>query len=262
MFNTCEFTFAGVSSRMYGLIVCDFGGMGQSDVSFGNKASIVESRTNKRVDAIHLGVNYHTTPLEFKLVFGSDRALDRYDLADIAMWLTGYQDYQWLSIDQPDMMHMQFKCLITSLTPISVGWIPYAFEATVRCDCPYAYGYEFEETYIASGSTSILFRNESSVREYLKPELTISPSSGVTSISIVNHSDGDREFLLESLPASLDQIYVNNANGIIQDVVGGVNLYGGFNMKFLRLVQGDNLLTVTGKCTIGMSGRFYHNIAG
>ena len=37
MFNCYEFTFDGESSAMYGLMVYDIGGRGQSDVSFGNK---------------------------------------------------------------------------------------------------------------------------------------------------------------------------------------------------------------------------------
>jgi len=177
VFNTYEFTFAGESSAMYGLMVYDFGGSGQSNVSFGNRASIAEARTNNRIQPIHFGVNYHTSPLEFKLVFGAQRALDRYELEDVSMWLTGHQDYQWLSIDQPDMDHVQFRCLITSLTPLAHGWLPVAFEATIQCDCPYAYGYPFERHYTISGNTSILFRNESSTREYIKPTLTFIPSN-------------------------------------------------------------------------------------
>lgn len=68
MFNCYEFTFDGESSAMYGLMVYDIGGRGQSDVSFGNKASIVETRTNNRIQPIYFGTNYHSKPLEFKLV--------------------------------------------------------------------------------------------------------------------------------------------------------------------------------------------------
>ena len=70
MFNCYEFTFDGESSAMYGLMVYDIGGRGQSDVTFGNKASIVETRTNNRIQPIYFGTNYHSKPLEFKLVFG------------------------------------------------------------------------------------------------------------------------------------------------------------------------------------------------
>ncbi len=262
MFKACEFTFAGKSSVMFGLVVCDFESHSQSNVGFGNNASIIESRTNTRVDPIHLGVNYHGSPLEFKLVFGAERALDRYELESVAMWLTGHQEYQWLTIDQDDLRHVQYKCLITSMTPLSFGWYPHAFEATVRCDCSYAYGYPFTREFLVSGSGQFTFQNESSVREYVKPELFIQVNSGATSLSIINHSDNDREFSLTTLPAAGGQVYVDNANGIIQDTVGGINLYNGFNMNFFRLVHGTNRLTMTGRCVVTMKGRLYHNTAG
>lgn len=262
MFNTYEFSFAGESSLMYGLMVYDIGGTSQSNVSFGNTASIVETRLNNRIQPIHFGVNYHSKPLEFKLVFGSDRALDRYELENISFWLTGHQDYQWLSIDQPDLERVQFRCLITSLTPLAHGWLPVAFEATVRCDCPYAYGFPFEKSYQVKGTTRVLFRNESSMREYLKPVLTFKPASGVTEIKVVNKNDNDREFSLSELPAAELNIRVDNANGIIQELNNGYNLYDGFNLNFFRLVHGDNILEITGDGVFTISGRFLYNVAG
>lgn len=239
----------------------DFGGNGQSDVAFGNKAQIVESRSNNRIQPIHFGVNYHEDPLQFKLVFGAEDPLDRYQLEDIAAWLTGYQDYQWLTIEQPDLAHVQFRCLITSLTPLTYGWLPVAFEATVTCDCPYAYGQPFTETYSIDGKTSILFRNNSSVREYLYPQITFIPGSGTDSLSIVNADDGQRELLLKGLSGNMC-VEIDNRNGIIQETRHGDNLYGGFNMNFLRLVRGDNHLTVRGNGTLTISGRTLHNVAG
>ena len=113
MFNCYEFTFDGESSAMYGLMVYDIGGRGQSDVSFGNKASIVETRTNNRIQPIYFGTNYHSKPLEFKLVLGAERELDRYELEDFAYWLTGRKEYKWLSFGQQDMEQLQFRCMGT-----------------------------------------------------------------------------------------------------------------------------------------------------
>lgn len=124
MFNSYEFTFDGESSYMYGLMLCDIDGDGQENVSFGNTGEIIETRILNRIQPIHFGVNYHQSPLKFKLVFGSDRYLDRYELENISMWLLGHQNYKWLSIDQPDLERVQFKCIITELTPISIEWIP------------------------------------------------------------------------------------------------------------------------------------------
>ena len=262
MFNTYEFTFAGESSLMYGMVVCDIDGQGQEEVSFGNVAEIIETRTTNRIQPVHYGVNYHTEPLEFTLIFGSERMLDRYELEEISLWLTGHQEYQWLAIDQQDMDNVQFRCLITELKPIYHGWLPHAFEATIRCDCPYAYSQPWEQTFAISGTVPILFRNESSVREYVKPTLVFEVNPGTTEVGIVNHSDNDREFKLSGLPAGGLTITVDNNHGIIQDDTGSYNLYEYFNMNFFRLVRGDNELEVTGNGALTMQGRFLRNVAG
>lgn len=246
---------------MYGLMIYDFNGNGQGNVSFGNQASIVETRTNLRVPPLHFGVNYNQNPLEFKLVFGAENPLDRYELENISMWLTGHQQYQWLSIDQPDLEWVQFRCLITKLTPLAHGWLPVAFEANVVCDCPYAYGYPFEKQYTINGETKILFRNNSTVREYVKPHISFRPASGTSKLSIVNRNDWDREFLLSGIPASVSNVEIDNLNGIIQDTTSQSNLYGGFNLNFFRLVHGDNNLVVTGNGTLTISGRLMYNVS-
>lgn len=261
LFSGYEFSFAGESSLMYGLMIYEIDGHTQGDVSFGNIAQIVETRTNNRIRPIHFGVNYHSSPLQFKLVFGSLEPLDRYDLENVSFWLTGYQDYQWLSIDQPDLEGVQFKCLITQLTPISIGWLPYAFEATVTCDCPYAYGFPFNEQYIVNGTINRLFRNDSPIREYIKPTLTYTSSVSNGTLRIVNINDNNRMFELTGIPASTP-IIIDNDNGIIQETIDGINLYNGFNLNFFRLVQGDNNLAITGRGTLTISGRLLYNVAG
>lgn len=261
MFYAREFVYNGVSSEMYDLMIYDLGNKGQSDVSFGNQASIVETRTTGRIQPIHYGVNYHSQPLEFPIVFGAERAMDRYELQDISMWLSGSQEYGWLSICQPDMEDIQYHCLFTDIKPLSIGNLPVAFEATIRCDCPYAYGYPFEKTYSISGETPILFRNEGTAREYLRPSLEFTPASGTSSISIVNNSDNGYEFKISNLPSGC-VVEVDGINGIIRDTsTYHYNLLDGFNAQFFRLVQGDNRLVITGDGTLKITGRFLYNVA-
>ncbi len=261
MFEGYEFTFAGRSCREFGLMLYDIDGRGQEDVAFGNKGSIVETRTNRRVKPIHFGVSYHREPLQFKLVFGAERPLDRFEMEEVALWLTGRQEYQWLTVEQPDMEEVQYRCLITSLTPISVGWLPYAFEAEVTCDCPYAYGPPVEESFQIRGETRLLIRDGGSVWETVRPAMVFVPESGTESLSIVNEDDGGREFRLDGIPAGA-RVAVDGDSGIIEDTAGGANLYGGFNLSFLRLVHGDNHLTVRGDGALTLSWRPYRNTAG
>ena len=261
MFNAYEFTFAGESSESYGLHIYDFGGQGQKAVSFGNKANIVETRLVSRVQPIHYGVNYHASPLEFSFVFGSmDEALDRFKMEEISMWLTGRQGYQWLSIHQPDLEHCEFRCIITQLTPIHHGWLPYAFEATVRCDCPYAYGLPFARKYTICGETEVLFQNESTCFEYIRPTISFALGDDTDTVRIVNADDGGRVFEINGIHPCTD-FDVDCNTGIIA-AADGKNLYTGFNMNFPRFVHGDNHLTVVGDGTMTITGRFLHNVAG
>lgn len=245
---------------MHGLMIYDIDGEGQDAVSFGNKASIIETRTLKRIQPIHFGVNYHEEPLEFTLVFGTDHQLDRYELEDISLWLTGHQQYQWLSIEQDDLHDVEFRCLVTELKPIHFGWLPVAFEATFVCDCPYAYSIPFEKTYNIDSTSTILFRNESSVREYFKPTVLIKPASGVRTLSITNADDDNRVMLFDGMPASDLSILIDNTNCVIKEQTFDYNMYQYFNMNFLRMVQGDNHLTVDGQCDLTISGRFLRNV--
>ena len=213
-----------------------------------------------QIQPIHYGVDYHDDPLEFKLVFGCDHPLDRYDMQSISMWLTGYQNYQWLSIDQPDLDGISFRCLITELHPISIGWLPVAFEATVRCDCPYAYSFPIEQTWEINDGQSIVFVNESTVRDYLYPYLQIITSD--QSFKIINHSDNDRVMEFQNLPGGKITIDIDCARGIISGDNDGINLYECFNMNFFRLVPGDNVLEVIGSGEVSLSCRFMFNTAG
>ena len=121
MFKSYEFTYAGMPASMFGMYIADMSSNKHSANSFGNKANLVETRLANRVAPIHYGVRYNDSPLSFTLIFGADHKLDRYEMQAVSKWLTGYQEYQWLSIDQPDMEHIQFRCLVQELTPISAG---------------------------------------------------------------------------------------------------------------------------------------------
>lgn len=131
MFKSYEFTYAGMPASMFGMYIADMSSNKHSANSFGNKANLVETRLANRVAPIHYGVRYNDSPLSFTLIFGADHKLDRYEMQAVSKWLTGYQEYQWLSIDQPDMEHIQFRCLVQELTPIHLSWVPMAFEAKI-----------------------------------------------------------------------------------------------------------------------------------
>lgn len=259
MFRGYSFVFNDVSSELYGMFVCDIGNKSHSDNEFGNKANIVETRIANRITPLHYGVRYHDTPLTFTLIFGSEEYMDRYQIQEASNWLTGYQDYQWLSIDQPDMEHIQFRCIIESLTPISIQWLPIAFEAKVICDCPYGYSYPFEEKITVSGTINRRLYNDSTIREHLKPEVRIMLEPDCKNFSITNQTTGTSlEFT--ALPSGGITIIVDNENEIVRDSEGQYDLYDHFNFQFLEFASGDNQLAITGSGTVMINGRYMYNV--
>lgn len=259
MFKSYEFTYAGMPASMFSMYVADMSSNKHSANSFGNKANLVEKRLANRIAPIHYGVRYNDTPLSFTLIFGADHKLDRYEMQAVSKWLTGYQDYQWLSIDQPDMEHIQFRCLIKELTPIHLSWAPMAFEAKIICDCPYGYSYPFAKTYQISGDTTVRFYNDSTCTEKLRPEMLVNLSSGCTSFAVKNKTTG-AEMRFDNLPGGSLAIRVDNENQVVTEEVSGYDLYEHFNFTFFELEPGDNELVFTGAGSVTISGRYLYNV--
>lgn len=255
MFHCYEFTFAGESSSAYGLTVSDIGSTRNEDTSFANRANIVETRLPNRVSPLHYGVRYHDDPLEFNLVFSSRKELDRTDVQTIAYWLTGYQDYQWLTVTQDDMEGVSFRCLIRELAPVTDGWSIWGFEAKVICDCPYAYGPQ--QTVSGEAGSTITINNTSTCRVNIKPDVVITTSG--TDFAIQN-SALSLDMAFSGMPAGSKTITVKNEDGIITSA-SNLNPYRYFKhgsgetehfSDFLELTPGKNTLSVTGNgsCTI------------
>lgn len=259
MFKSYDFTFGGTPASLYGMFVCDIGSKKHGDNEFANRANIVETRLPNRITPLHYGVRYHDEPLRFSLIFGSEEYMDRYQIQEVSKWLTGYQDYQWLSIDQPDMEHIQFHCLIESLMPISVRWLPVAFEAKVVCDCPYGYSYPFRKEFTAGQEKPSRFYNDSTINEPLRPEMKIEVAPGCVDFSVTNQTTGT-SVRFEGLPAGGVTILVDNENEIVWDAAGQYNLYDFFNFEFMEFSPGDNWLVIEGTGQITISGRYLYNV--
>lgn len=259
MFKSYEFTYAGMPASMFSMYVADTSSNKHSANSFGNKANLVETRLANRITPIHYGVRYNDTPLSFSLIFGADHKLDRYEMQAVSKWLTGYQEYQWLSIDQPDMEHIQFRCLIQELTPIHISWMPMAFEAKIICDCPYGYSYPFEKMFQISQSTSVRFYNDSTCVEKLRPTLLVNLAADCTSFAVKNNSTGE-EMRFDNLPKGGLSIRIDNENQVVTENVFGYDLYDYFNFVFLELESGDNNLEFTGSGSVTIIGRYLYNV--
>ena len=257
-FYGSSFLFDGTPGEEYGLRIANIGGFSQSQASFGSERSIQEDRINGRSTGIHYGVTANQAlsfPISFT-VCKDNRHLDRYEAAAVAMWLTGHNTYKQLSIDQPDMESVIYKCIITKLEAQEVGGWTVGFTATVTCDGPFAY-LNWRDTVVSNtGTQSFVYRNMSNVRDYYRPIIEI-VSTG-SQFSVVNENDGT-EFKMSGMTSVERHLRIDCQNQCMTSDVDD-NPYAFLSGKFPSFACGDNKLKLTGNFTMTIHNEFPWNI--
>lgn len=261
-----EFIFDDIPCSEYGLMVYHFGSNSQEDVNF-QVGTVSEDRIAGRYDALTYGL-VQNQALEYTLIFGaniesldSGAYIDRYEVEAIAAWLTGHSKRKWLTIVQDDMESFRYKCMISELKLITYGDLPWAFSCRVSCDSPFAYTFPQEYMYEVQGEKQVRFFNRSTYNGFYRPNMEITINGG-DSFRIENLTDNNRIFEFKGLPSGDPLVIsVDNKNQIITNNEG-FNLYPYFNMKFLRLLKGDNILKLTGNAEVKFVCEFPVNIGG
>lgn len=260
-----SFSFNGRSCEEFGLMLYDFNNASQGDSRFAAQ-TITEERIRNRYRTLFYDAGYDQ-PLEFTLVFGAGEyeanehePIDRYEMQVISEWLTDKREYGWLSIDQPDMEGVRYRCFITDLEAIEFSGNKWAFKCTVHCDSPYGYLLPQIYEYNASGVTDVYIRSRSSIDEPYAPIVIIELTSGAD-FSIKNKSDGNRTFTLDELPNGCGQITVDGERGLLS-CGSGDNIYSCTNFKWPRLVRGDNHLVLSGNGTVKFICEYPVNVGG
>ena len=269
-FYGCKFTFDGVSCDAHQLMIYNIGSDEHGDTEFAHTVSVQEELVGSRWKPLFFGVTYENK-LESEIVFGltperieAHECLTRQEMAAISSWLAGHQEYKWLEIEQDDLLHVRYRCMVTELKTIYHGDEPWAFSATLTCDGPYAYLYPTEYTYQVNGELDIAFNNLSDHNGYYSPVVIFTTSSAVlteetgsilteetgrtlttsNSFSIENQSCG-YTMAFSNMSYSYVTITVDCENGVVTGS-SSENFYKYFNFRFLKLKRGINNLRVTG----------------
>lgn len=119
-----------------------------------------------------------------------------------------------------------------------------------KCTCTLSSGWAFQDeieiTY-TDFTENITIPVDSDNGEYIYPTFTFSVAATTNPISptIINTSDNNRVMEIKDIPAQT-KVSVNSAVGTITDNTG-TSLYPNLvGQKFLRLVNGDNVLQISG----------------
>lgn len=119
-----------------------------------------------------------------------------------------------------------------------------------KCTCTLSSGWAFQDeieiTY-TDFTENIIIPVDSDNGDYIYPTFTFSAAATTNPISpvIKNISDNNRTMELREIDAQ-KEVYVDSAVGTITDNTG-TSLYPNLvGQKFLRLVNGDNVLSISG----------------
>ena len=259
--------FDGIACEEMGLVMYDFDSHKQEETKFASNLSILEDRIEGRYRSLFYGGAVNE-PLTFTMVLcaSEDRAyrnepFDRWDLQKISSWLTGHTTYKWLSIVQPDMENIRYRCIITELQVVEVAGTKWGISCKVTCDSPFAYMVPQSYSYSVNGSMNTTLFSKSSYNGYYYPIIDITGHSG-GNISI---GIGGDTFRFIGLPTSIGDIRIDCENGVIT-TSSGLNAYeyvdfsAGFH--FPRLSRGVNRLTLSGEGNYEFTCEWPVNVGG
>lgn len=250
MFSANYFTYDGVFSGTYGLMLADFNeDVVTETTAFSPQVNIVRPAKSHR--AFLAGVNYPETPSHtFSMV--SQMPIPDTVRREIISWLVGRSDFKKLEIHQSDLEGYYYRCIFSNLDIIYINGLCHGFRVTAMFDSPYQYGtptiYEADLNYSGNGMASVPINCNSDIKDgYIYPivEFTANDTFRYAGedlgIYIANRNVGGiggRPFKFTNDICGKDATTVDNELKMINGGSIDKDRFRAFNKKWLRLAPG------------------------
>lgn len=255
----CHFEYAGLSSRMYGLIFATVNS--PKNLALSGQAEAVSFYNKKEKKKYHLGDVFDNAAMTFEAEIVSRNVIGRVDQRCIEKWLFHQANYCRLYIDMDDDHYgenfeivngeekrLYLNCRFVNPEKIEGdgGLVGYHF--TVECDSHMAWQdsvlYEYEINHNSTSSNSIVTVNvDSDVVDYIYPKVTIQLGSVGGDICISNNSD-EATRLTSFVSLSPYISLVMRGDGI--NYISGDNYTKFKDKNFIRLLDGENKIAIIG----------------
>lgn len=245
MFNATYFTYDGVFSGTYGLILADFNNEAVVETTaFSPILNTVKPAALNRF--FHNGIVYEEVPQhQFSII--SESEIPDFARREILSWLTGRNEFKQLKIHQSDLEDYYYNCVFTDVTVIYINGRCHGFRVTANFDSPFAYGKPTIIEIKEAGTYTKSISNKSDiVNGYVYPIVEFSGGS----VDIVNVTDDENRHFTFSDLAPVEVITVDNEVRHISSSIGGEKLSNFTSKNWLRLRPGNNVLTIVASGTV------------
>ena len=202
------------------------------------------------------GVNKDEFPLSFDVEIISAEPISYWSAKEIKKWLFNSPTYKKLYASRikdktiekinGEEKRRYVECVFTNPEAMFYADGLHGWKCTCTLSSGWAFQDEIEITY-TDFTENITVPVDSDNGEYIYPTFTFSADATTNPIApiIINTSDDNRTMEVKDIPAQTE-VYVDSAVGTITDNTGA-SLYPNLvDQKFLRLVNGDNVLQISG----------------
>lgn len=266
IFGVLEYN--GKSSDDFDLICCSVDDNSQETPILAEREILKGETTQNRPIANHYGTKFDDV-ITFDITFikRGGKIFSREEVREINAWLTSPKIPSLLTIGDEDdpVYHFGIFTAVASIYTIGIAALTYTFTS----NAPYGWSKKYEYTYNSTGSTSFILRNDSDdLNDPVYPSVLIQGSQG-ENITLTNLTEIE-EF---SLTLPCDQLYINSKYHQIyryyadkKVIVSLADLGwdeemqesiadGTKSIYWLRLLPGENKISVSGACEITFTYR-------
>lgn len=255
-----HFQFGEFNSRKHGAIFahCD---TDNYDLIMGNVTSSYIFNKRNKVRYI-TDDDYKDSPISFEAEIVADNfiAFTAQNRRVIETALFNKPMYKRLYVDIDDdcmgetyeyvdgyLKRLYFNCRFMNPAKIEDGnGLVVGYKFTIECDSYMVWQEAVEKTYtIPNGGKTISVEVDTDIAEYTYPDVTINVGSAGGNISIINTTDDASRFTrLKNIPPRTILIMKGELN-----YISGQNYEKLENQNFIRILDGENLINVTGDIT-------------
>jgi len=263
MLNATTFTYDGNFSGEFGLMIAQVEADNfQETAPFQSIIHTVKTPKSKRFS--FAGIENEEMPqFQFQIFSPQHEPLSDIVQRELLTWLVGRNGFRKLQFHQIEYQDYEYNCIFAEVGKQYVHGFCHGIILTATFDSQYAYGKPRKKILSSDGGEWVELRiiNDSDIiDDYVYPEIVFRQREPVddNSIIILNSSDRadlQREFKFDALAIN-ERVIVDNELRLVarhpNSISNSGNLLSKFNLNWLRLVKGVNILKVriNGECTI------------
>ena len=256
--NACSFIYDGISSESFDLGMGWISGDNQSELETGLAVELERGEFNMvRTRPNQYGAIYQDTlRFEFAIFPKRGQKFSFSESAEINKWLRKSNTYKRLRFNDNESEFINFQAVCTNIVDVVYSGHN-AKKLTFVCDSPFGYLDEIKKVLRTTGSTAEYKIHNLSDNGIYYPTVKIEVASGYTGqLRLENVSDLQTLVLDYSQLTGDKTIILNGEKNTITDSIGQIipaykiGWNNTDNIYWFRLLEGNNLIRVTGVSTI------------